>query len=202
MRMASLSHGSRAFGLGSRAAAAAVVVVIGVAGGLYLARPGAPAPSPARYGGIPGWLPKAKVPVNRIVTATAAHPVLAIQGDTVLVRLSGGQVLATAVGPAVPEEGQFPVPPTSPCTFTITLTAATAKIPLSPAAFASLDEEGHLHVLHVTALGGGPPPPDIAPGQTVTLTMSGVLPTGNGQLRWTPAGATPIVSWDFDVEID
>jgi hypothetical protein len=29
-----------------------------------------------------------------------------------------------------------------------------------------------------------------------------VLPTGNGQLRWVTAGAKPIVSCEFDVEID
>jgi hypothetical protein len=42
----------------------------------------------------------------------------------------------------------------------------------------------------------------VAPGQTVSLTVSDVLPTGNGRLRWTPTGAKPTVSWDFDVEID
>jgi hypothetical protein len=71
-----------------------------------------------------------------------------------------------------PEEGQFPVPATTPCTFTITLA------------------------------GGGPPPASAAPGKTVTLTISAVLPTGNGQLQWAPQGGRPVVSWDFDVEID
>jgi hypothetical protein len=42
----------------------------------------------------------------------------------------------------------------------------------------------------------------VARGRTVTLTVTTVLPTGNGQLRWAPAGARPVVSWDFDVEID
>jgi hypothetical protein len=36
----------------------------------------------------------------------------------------------------------------------------------------------------------------------VSLTVSDVLPTGNCRLRWAPEGTTPIVSWDFDVEID
>jgi hypothetical protein len=200
--MASSLRGSRAFGLGSRvsiAAAAAVVIVIGVLGAINLASHHAPAP---RYGGIPSWIPNSTVPVNRVVTATAAHPALAIQGDTVRVQLASGQVLVTTVGPAVPEEGQFPVPATSTCTFTVTLTGATTKIPIRPAEFTSLDELGHLHALRVTAQGGGDPPPDVVPGQTVTLTMTGVLPTGNGQLRWAPAGTAAIVSWDFDVEID
>ena len=33
------------------------------------------------------------------------------------------------------------------------------------------------------------------------LTVSAVLPTGNGALHWAPAGR-PLVSWDLDVEID
>lgn len=204
--MATALRGSRALGLGSRAviaaAVAAVVVAIGIVGGLHLGRHHPPAASAARYGGLPSWLPKATIPVNRVVTATAAHPALAIQGDTVRVRVDGGQVLATAVGPVVPEEGKFPVPATSRCTFTLTFTAPTARIPLSAAAFTSLDEQGALHRLRVTAHGGGPAPRYVAPGQTVTLTLTAVLPTGNGQLRWTPTGAIPIVSWDFDVEID
>ena len=67
----------------------------------------------------------------------------------------------------VPEEGKFPVPPTTRCTFT----AASGAVPLAERAFTILDERGR-------------------------------LPTGNGRLRWAPTGAKPIVSWDFDVEID
>ena len=157
--------------------------------------------SPARYGRIPSWLPKPKVRVGRTAVATAARPWLAIEGDTVSVRLARGRVLATAVGPAVPHEGQFPVPATTPCTFTITFTAASGGVPLNAKAFTIIDEYGHLHHPRVTATDGSPPP-HIVPGRTVSLTATDVLPTGNGQLRWAPHGAAPIVSWDFDVEID
>jgi hypothetical protein len=180
-------------------AVAGVALAVAVVAGVLVARPHNPS---ARYGGIPSWLPKATIPVGRIVTASAAHPALAIQGDTVAVHLATGRVLATAVGPAVPEEGHFPVPATSKCTFTVTFTRASGLTPLSSAAFTSIDERGHLHRLRVTAQNGGRLPADIAPGQTVTLTIKGRLPTGNGQLRWAPEGAKPIVSWDFDVEID
>ena len=131
--------------------------------------------SKAKYGGIPSWLPKATVRVNRVVTATAAHPELAIEGDTVAVHLPRGRVIMTAVGPAVPEEGRFPIPETTPCRFAVTLAAVR---------------------------GGGPAPVRVAAGHPVSLTLSAVLPTGNGQLRWTPLGGRPIVSWDFDVEIE
>jgi hypothetical protein len=75
-------------------------------------------------------------------------------------------------------------------------------VPLSTTAFTIIDENGHLHHPRVTAANGAPPPARLTPGQTVSLTVKDVLPTGNGRLRWTPAGARPIVAWDFDVEID
>jgi hypothetical protein len=156
----------------------------------------------ARYGGIPSWLPKAKLPVGRVVGASRAHPALAIQGDAVSVHLGGGRVLATAVGPSVPEEGRFPVPATSPCTFIVTFSAASSAIPLSPSAFTLIDDFGHVRHPRVRAIDGGAPPRQVLPGQTVSLRVHDVLPTGDGGLAWAPEGGRPIVSWDFDVEID
>jgi len=142
------------------------------------------------------------VPVGRVLHASSGHPVLAIQGDTVAVRLAIGRVLATAVGPTVPEEGRFPVPETSPCTFIITFTAATGAIPLSPTAFTFVDELHHVHHPRVTAMSGGAPPTRVLPGHTVSLKVYDVLPTGDGGLEWAPERTHPIVAWDFDVEID
>jgi hypothetical protein len=165
-------------------------------------------PSPVKtsgntYGYVPAWLGKPKVPVGRVVTATPTHPWLAVQGDTVRVQLTNARVLATVVGPAVPEEGQVPVPKTTPCTFTVTLTSASGPIPLRPRQFAAIDEQGALHTLKVRRLNGGPPPSQVTPGTTVELKMSTVLPTGQGRLMWAPLeGARPLVQWDFDVEID
>jgi hypothetical protein len=45
-------------------------------------------------------------------------------------------------------------------------------------------------------------PAQLAQGRIVTLTVSAVLPTGGGRLRWAPEGSGPLVAWDFDVEID
>jgi hypothetical protein len=156
----------------------------------------------AKYGGLPSWLPKAKIPVGRVLEASSAHPVLTIQGDTVSVHLASGRVLATAVGPTVPEEGRFPVPETTPCTFIITFTAATGPIPISATAFRFVDELHHVHHPRVTAMDGGALPREIAPGRTVSLKVYDVLPTGDGGLEWVPPGARPIVAWDPDVEID
>jgi hypothetical protein len=208
--------GDRALVLGPRltagglaAAAAAVVVFAALALGLGAGRGGSSAQSgsrsarsAARYGGLPSWLPKPTVPVNRIVDANAAHPALAIQGDSISVDLVSGRVLATAVGPTVPEDGRFPVPATSPCTFIVTLAGASGTIPLSASAFTFVDELGHVRHPRVTALRGGAPPRRVLPGQTVSLKVYDVLPTGDGGLSWAPAGGRPIASWDFDVEID
>ena len=158
--------------------------------------------STAKYGGLPSWLPKAKVPVERILQASRAHPVLAIQGNTVSVHLAGERVLATAVGPTVPEDGRFPVPATSPCTFIVTFAASSGAIPLSAKAFTFIDEQGHVRHPRVTAIGGGALPRLLLPGRPVSLKVYDVLPTGDGDLTWAPAGGRPIVSWDFDVEID
>ena len=127
---------------------------------------------------------------------------LAIQGDTVSVTLQHGRVRATAVGPAVPLHSRFPPPPSSPCTFVVALTGGSGVIQLSPAAFTFVDELGLVHHPQVTGPGGGPPPERVLPGQTVLLTVRGVLPTGNGALTWAPDGEPATVAWDFSLEID
>jgi len=182
--------------------AAVVLAAGGIAGGVLAGQSSGPAAS-ARYGGIPSWLPKAKVPVGRVVHASAAHPWLAIEGDSVVASLAHGHVTVTAVGPAVPQEGRFPVPATTPCTFTATFSAASGSIPLRASDFSFLDEFGKVHRDPlVRALGGGPLPRTVAAGRPFSITVHAVLPTGNGRLRWAPQGAGPLVSWDFDVEID
>ena len=115
--------------------------------------------------------------------------------------LSHGKVLATTVGLEVPETGKFPVPSTSPCSFTVTLTAAAGRVPVRRARSPSSTSSGTS-----TTARHGPgrryPAAVVRPGQTVMLEVRDVLPTGGGRLRWAPEGRTPIASWGFDVEID
>jgi len=155
------------------------------------------------YGYVPAWLGKTTVPVGRVVTATPSHPRLAIQGDTLEVQLGRVSVLATVSGPTVPEEGRFPIPKTSPSTFTVTFVSASAPIALTPKQFATIDEEGRLHTLRITTLNGGPVPSRILAGESLTLKLYAVLPVGEGRVLWAPiSGKRPVVQWDFDVEID
>jgi hypothetical protein len=190
--------------VGIAVAAAASITAFVVSRPGHAATPAAahhPAPSRA-YGSLPSWLPTPTVPVGRVVTASAAHPQLAIEGDTVHVLLGrGAQLRATAVGPQVPGEGQFPVPETTRCTFTITFTKVTGSLTLRAGDFAAADERGQLHRLRLHLKGGGALPAKVSAGQTVSLVMTGRLPTGNGQLIWAPGGHST-VSWDFSVEID
>ena len=208
MRSGSSVRGGRALpgSPAGRVVVAVLVLAILVGGAWRLAtsqanHPAKPASS-SRYGGLPSWLPKPAVKVGRIVDASTAHPRLGIEGDTFRVQVGQATAMATAVGPEVPEEGQFPVPATTPCTFLVTFTRATGVIPLTPHAFTVLDELGQLHYLKISTQSGSRVPSVLRPGQTVTLVMKAVLPTGSGTLRWSPGSARPTVSWDFDVEID
>jgi hypothetical protein len=151
---------------------------------------------------LPSWIPKQAVQVGRIEEASAAHPWLAIEGDSVLVTLAHGEALATAVGPQVPEIGRVPVPATSLCTFVLTLARTSGTVPLGAGAFTILDEQGHLHHPSVTAYPDGRLPGAAPVGKSFSVKLTGVLPIGQGELRWAPQGTKPIVTWDFDVEID
>jgi hypothetical protein len=177
---------------------AAVSVAVAVSVGLLVSQSGG---SP-NHSGLPSWLPTTTVAVGRVVTATPARPWLAIEGDTVVVKLAHGSSRVTAVGPAVPAEGQFPVPATSPCTFTVTLAKTTGTIPLNPTDFTIIDQLGHVDRPVVTVQGGDPLPSRAPTGRVLTLTLNAVLPTGNGTLRWAPGQGKAVVSWDFSVEID
>jgi hypothetical protein len=179
-------------------AALAVGAAAAVSIGLVASQSGGSADN----GGLPSWLPKASVPVGRIVTATAAHPWLAIEGDSVLLKLAKGSSLVTVVGPSVPPPSTVPPPPTTPCSFTVTFTRSVGVIPISAAAFTITDQYGQVHQPVVREPDGSAPPALAPPGRTLTLTLSTVLPTGSGTVRWAPSGTRPMVGWDFNVEVD
>jgi hypothetical protein len=226
----SADEGGRAFGPGPRAVltvAIATVCVAAVVLGLLVSGAATPARHPGdsaraptaagaldygkrpvrtsgkSYGYVPAWLGRQTVPVGRTVTATRARPWLAVQGDTVRLELQHAHVLAMVVGPAVPEEGRFPVPKVTRCTFTVTLTQASAPIRIGPGQFRAIDEQGQLHTLRVTGAGGGRMPAEVRPGSAVKFKLTAVLPVGQGDVAWAPlAGVRPLIRWDFDVEID
>ena len=136
----------------------------------------------------------AGIPAGAFVGQVTDTPVTATAPNQ-----SGGFV---DTGPETPEQGRFPAPASSPCTFVVTFAHISGVIPIGAAAFTFIDERGHVRHPRVTAMKGGAPPRQILPGRPVSLRVYDVLPTGDGGLTWAPAGKRPIVSWDFDVEID
>jgi hypothetical protein len=68
--------------------------------------------------------------------------------------------------------------------------------------FAIVDELAKLHHSRLSIQGQRASSMSVTPNCTVTLALNDTLPTGNGQLRRAPIGSTPLVSWEFDVEIN
>jgi hypothetical protein len=159
-------------------------------------------PGHSGYGKIPSWLPSAAPPRQHALSSSVSHPVLTIQGDGLSISLAGARLLVTAVGPVVPEIGRAPVPATSPVTFTVTFAHVTAPVSLRRSTWVLVDETHQIHHPQVTALDGGPPPTQLRAGQTASIKLHSVLPTGDGGLEWRPDGARVIAGWDFNVEID
>ena len=154
---------------------------------------------PAAYGGLPAFLPKVTVPVDRVVTASAAHPQLAVQGVAVDVDLPSGRVRADVVGPRVPPF-VAPPPPAVTATFTVTMGDVSGSVPVRVDDFTIVDQNGR--VVHPLLVTGEAPPPAVAPpGGTLSLALDAVLPVGEGTLRWAPGG-TLVATWDFVVEND
>jgi hypothetical protein len=155
-----------------------------------------------RYGKLPSWLPNAKPPRQTLQHASLSHPVLTLQGEGLAISLPGADLRAIAVGPAVPEIGRTPVPPTSPVTFVVTFSHVTAPVALRPSSFVLVDEDHHVHLPRMTAMDGGPAPTTLQPGPPVSIKLDSVLPTGDGGLEWHPSGSRAVAGWDFNVEID
>lgn len=164
------------------------------------------------YGNLPSWLPAATVLVDRVVTASAAHPRLGIEGDTMAVVLPAGRVTVTVVGPSVPEEGRFPIPASTRCTFTVTMSGATAAVPVVAGQWTATDERSLGHHLRVVSLTGGSAPRVVKARSTVSFALVTDLPPGSGALSWAPAGGAQaggaqvggaqVGTWEFDVELD
>ena len=176
----------------SAALAALAVTCLGAATGCGAAHHQA-------YGGLPAFLPKVTVPVDRIVTASAAHPQLAVQGVAVDARLPAGQVQADVTGPAVPPF-VAPPPPAVTTTFTVSMRDISGTVPVRVGDFTIRDQTGRL-VAPLLVQGESPPPPAAPDGGTLRFQLTAVLPVGEGTLRWAPGGQ-PTVTWDFVVEND
>jgi hypothetical protein len=161
----------------------------------------ASAPAEPKYGSLPSFLPKDTTQSDSILTGSRDRPALTTEGDGVRVSLGTGTVLATVTGPAVPGQGLPYRAASTTCTWTVTLTDATAAVPISAKEFSSLD---HLGAVYPMAFVAGQPKPPIVlrPGQSATFELRAVMVVGEGLMRWAPDGRHILASWDFEVETD
>jgi hypothetical protein len=153
------------------------------------------------YGTMPTFLPTSSVHPDAELTGTPGRPALTSQGDSVQVVLADSSVRATVSGPVVPGEGLPYQSRATTCTWTVTLSSATKKMPITIADFSTLDHRGAVY--HVALVAGRPVPPAVlTPGRAVTFELRTVMPTGEGLMRWAPALQQVVASWDFEVEND
>jgi hypothetical protein len=185
--------------LGLAAGLASAVVLVGCTSGATTHPSDAAAGS---YGSLPTWLPTTTIEPDSVLTGSAARPALTTEGDGVEVSLPGdSSVRATVSGPVVPGEGLPFQAPATTCTWTVTLSQASASIPIAASDFTALDHLGSVY--HVAVVGSQAGAPTVlTPGQSVTLALRAVMPTGEGLLRWAPDGHDVVASWDFEVEND
>lgn len=159
--------------------------------------------SNGRYGGIPGDLRNKQAPPgNQLLSASAAHPAIAIQGSGVVLHLAHGSALATVVGPDIPDRIQGSADLQTPATWDLTFADVRGTIPISPSLFTITDEQGALLSPRVTVVGGGPLPETVPAGRPFTLQLKTVVSIGDGKLRYSPSGSAWLAEWDFDVETD
>jgi hypothetical protein len=176
------------------------IAITGCGASQHRPRAASPAPS-AGYGSLPSFLPTASFQPDSVLTGSAARPALTTEGDGVRVSLPGAAVLATVSGPVVPGEGLPFQAPATTCTWTVTLSDASADVAIVVADFSTLDHLGVVYQVN-TVPGMAAPPAMMVPGQTATFMLRAVMPTGEGLLRWAPGGQNIVASWDFEVEND
>jgi hypothetical protein len=165
------------------------------------------APSKQYTSGLPSYLPRNTTKVNRVVTATRAHPQLAIAGDSVVLNLAAGRTWATMNGPLYNNKYAGTNQPVIPATFLLTFSRTHGTIPLAPKDFTILDERGNNIVPRFAVKGGGAMPSKLPAGRSLTLVMSTTISVGDGSIVYNPTGFTkaghrPLAGWDFIVEDD
>ena len=150
--------------------------------------------------GIGAWPTFLPTPTPQgVPTGTLEAPAMSFPGSPVLVRTGGAQALVDVEGPSYPASTKVGAEQVS-CTFTVRVSGLTAPLPMRGGSFSVLDGQGGLHPLTVAS---HPAPPDrLAPGRTYTLSLVGVLPAGEGLLRYYPTTEGAVAAWDFVAETD
>jgi hypothetical protein len=152
---------------------------------------------------FPSFLPAKTLNANddRVLTGTATKPALTVEGEGVEVKTPAWSVLIVVSGPVVPGEGLPYQPADTTCTWTITMSDATAPVPVSLADFNSVDHLGHIY--HLTFVQGQlVPPSTLTPGRKVSFEVRSYEAVGEGLMRWAPIDQKIVAMWDYEVEND
>jgi hypothetical protein len=150
---------------------------------------------------VPGATTGDRLPTDQVLTGTFTRPALTVEGLPVKAVGPGWTADITVSGPTVPGEGLPYQAPSTTCTWTVTISHATASIPLSLTDFNSIDHLGHIYAM--AAVPSGPTVPTrVGPGQTVTFQIRAYELVGEGVMRWAPDRQHIVGEWDFEVEND
>lgn len=185
-----------------------VVVLVLVLLATFATAAASPEGSPHHKGhsglvGYPSYLPKRTLHFHSDATlvGTAKRPALTSEGDAVKVVTPRWSVLAVVSGPVVPGEGLPYQAPTTTCTWTVTLSRATGRVPIAVSDFDSIDQQGNVYRPYLVP--GQPTPPAVLePGHKVTFELRAGEAVGEGLMRWAPIGGHIVAKWDFVVEND
>ena len=152
--------------------------------------------------GYPSYLPRGTLDyqTDHAIVGTASRPALTSQGDAVRVVTPRWSALAVVSGPLVPGEGLPYQTPATTCTWTVTLSDATAPVPISATDFNAVNAEGFVY--RPSLVPGRRPPSVLEPGRTVTFQLRAVAAVGEGLMRWAPFGRRIVAKWDYVVEND
>jgi len=152
------------------------------------------------WGGWPSFLPSHEPVLDKTLNGSTASPALSIQGEAINVTLpSGGTVLVTTLGPALPDQNRAVPEETIECTWTITFQNATTSLNVTNSDFRIRDSLGGIHLPAFTDDSG---PGTVKPGATSSFKVKTTLPEGEGLLSYAPDGKNPVATWDFIVEDD
>jgi hypothetical protein len=155
----------------------------------------------SKYGSLPSFLPKQSFDADSVLAGSIARPALTTEGDAVRVGSGASAALITVTGPEVPGEGLPYQAGATTCTWTVTIKAGSAAVPIATKDFTSSDHLGAVYAPQFVA-DQPAPPANVAPHTTTTFELRAVMVVGEGLMRWSPDGTHPVAAWDFEVEND
>lgn len=159
-----------------------------------------PSPASSSESGIGSWPTFLPSPTPQgTPTGSLDSPAMSYPGSPVIVHVGTARALMDVEGPSYPADTKVGAEEVR-CTFTIEISGATAPISMKTASFSVLDSQGGLHQL--TAVPHQKVPDQLEPGHRYRLAVVGVVPAGEGLLRYSPTTAGAVAAWDYVAETD